>query len=258
MEEPMPAPVNRFKAALAARQPQIGLWVAFGSPNVAELLSHCGYDWLVIDGEHAPNDLPLMLAQLQATQAGGAHPVIRVPQGESWLIKQVLDIGAQTVLVPMVDTAEQARAMVRAMRYPPDGIRGMGTLGRASRYGLTADYLTTANAQTCLLVQAETRAALENLDEICAVDGVDGVFIGPADLSADMGYPANPGAPEVVAAIDDAIRRITEHGKAAGILVGGAAPAKHALSLGATCVAVGHDVGLLRQAALALRASLRD
>ncbi len=107
-------------------------------------------------------------------------------------------------------------------------------------------------------MQAETRAALENLDEICAVDGVDGVFIGPADLSADMGYPANPGAPEVVAAIDDAIRRITEHGKAAGILVGGAAPAKHALSLGATCVAVGHDVGLLRQAALALRASLRD
>lgn len=252
----MPAPVNRFKAALAERKSQIGLWVAFGSPNVAELLSHCGYDWLVIDGEHAPNDLPLMLAQLQATQAGGAHPVIRVPQGEAWLIKQVLDIGAQTVLVPMVDTADQARAMVRAMRYPPEGIRGMGTLGRASRYGLTADYLTTANAQTCLLVQAESRAALENLDEICAVDGVDGVFIGPADLSADMGFPGNANAPEVLAAIDDAIRRIVAHGKAAGILVGGAAPAKHALALGATFVAVGHDVGLLRQGALALRGEL--
>lgn len=252
----MPAPVNTFKAALAAGKPQIGLWVALASANAAELLSHCGYDWLVIDGEHAPNDLPLMLAQLQALQAGAAHPVVRVPQGEAWLIKQVLDIGAQTVLVPMVDTADQARAMVRAMRYPPEGIRGMGTLGRASRYGLTADYLQTANAQTCLLVQAESRAALENLDAICAVEGVDGVFIGPADLSADMGFPGNPGAPEVKSAIDDAIRRIVGHGKAAGILVGGAPPAHHAMSLGATFVAVGHDVGLLREGALALRAAV--
>ena len=252
----MPAPVNGFKAALAEGRAQWGLWVAFGSANVAEMLSHCGYDWLVIDGEHAPNDLPLMLAQLQAAQAGGAHPVVRVPQGEAWLIKQVLDIGAQTVLVPMVDTAEQARAMVRAMRYPPEGIRGMGTLGRASRYGLTADYLTTANAQTCLLVQAESRAALENLDEICAVDGVDGVFIGPADLSADMGFPGNPGAPAVVAAIDAAIRRIVANGKAAGILVSGAGPARVARAAGASFIAVGHDVGLLRQGALALRAEL--
>ena len=252
----MPAPVNGFKAALAAGKAQIGLWVAFGSPNAAELLSHCGYDWLVIDGEHAPNDLPLMLAQLQAMQAGGAHPVVRVPVGEAWLIKQALDIGAQTILVPMVDTADQARAMVRAMRYPPDGIRGMGSLGRAALYGLTPDYHTTANAQTCLLVQVETRAALANLAEICAVDGVDGVFIGPADLSADMGYPGNAGAPEVQAAIDDAIRRIAASGKAAGILVGGAEPGAHALALGATFVAVGHDVGLLRAGALALRAAL--
>lgn len=252
----MPAPTNTFKAALLAGKPQIGLWVALASANVTELLSHCGYDWLVIDGEHAPNDLPLMLAQLQAMQAGGAQPVVRVPQGEAWLIKQVLDIGAQTVLVPMVDTAEQAQAMVRAMRYPPDGIRGMGTLGRASRYGLTADYLTTANAQTCLLVQAESRTALANLDAICAVEGVDGVFIGPADLSADMGFPGNPGAPQVVAAIDDAIRRITASGKAAGILVAGAEAGRAALAQGATFVAVGHDVGLLRQGALALRAAV--
>ncbi|MDP2084871.1 MAG: HpcH/HpaI aldolase/citrate lyase family protein [Gemmobacter sp.] len=252
----MPAPVNGFKAALAAGKPQVGLWVAFASPTVAELLSHCGYDWLVIDGEHAPNDLPLMLAQLQAMQAGGAHAVVRVPVGETWLVKQVLDIGAQTVLVPMIDTAEQARAMVRAMRYAPDGVRGMGTLGRASRYGLTPDYLTTANAQTCLLVQVETRKALANLEDICAVEGVDGVFIGPSDLSADMGFPGNAGAPEVRAAIDDAIRRIVASGKAAGILVAGAEPAHHAMSLGATFVAAGHDVGLLRQGALALRAAL--
>jgi 4-hydroxy-2-oxoheptanedioate aldolase len=252
----MPAPVNGFKAALAQGRAQIGLWVAFGSANVAEMLSHCGYDWLVIDGEHAPNDVPLMLAQLQAMQAGGAHAVVRVPVGETWLVKQVLDIGAQTVLVPMIDTADQARAMVRAMRYAPEGVRGMGTLGRASRYGLTPDYLTTANAQTCLLVQVETRAALANLDEICAVEGVDGVFIGPADLSADMGFPGNAGAPEVRAAVDDAIRRIVASGKAAGILVAGAEPGAHALSLGATFVAVGHDVGLLRAGALALRATL--
>ncbi|MFN3293451.1 MAG: HpcH/HpaI aldolase family protein [Gemmobacter sp.] len=252
----MPAPVNGFKAALAKGKVQVGLWVAFASPNVAELLSHCGYDWLVIDGEHAPNDLPLMLAQLQAMQAGGAHPVVRVPVGEPWLMKQVLDIGAQTVLVPMVDTAEQARKLVRAMRYPPEGIRGMGTLGRASRYGLTPEYLTTANAQTCLLVQVETRMALENLEEICAVDGVDGVFIGPSDLSADMGYPGNSGAPEVQAAIDKAIARIVASGKAAGILVAGAEPARHAMAQGATFVAAGHDVGLLRAGALALRAAL--
>lgn len=252
----MPAPVNGFKAALAQGRAQIGLWVAFGSANVAEMLSHCGYDWLVIDGEHAPNDVPLMLAQLQAMQAGGAHAVVRVPVGETWLVKQVLDIGAQTVLVPMIDTADQARAMVRAMRYAPEGVRGMGTLGRASRYGLVPDYLTTANAQTCLLVQVETRAALANLDEICAVEGVDGVFIGPADLSADMGFPGNAGAPEVRAAVDDAIRRIVASGKAAGILVAGAEPGAHALSLGATFVAVGHDVGLLRAGALALRSAL--
>ncbi len=251
------APVNRFKAALAAGQPQIGLWVALASANVAELLGHCGYDWLLIDGEHAPNDLPLMQAQLQAMQAGGAHAVVRIPVGEVWMVKQVLDIGAQTVLVPMIDTAEQAAEMARAMRYPPEGIRGMGAaLARASRFGMEGDYVATANGQVCLLVQAESRKALENLDAICAVEGVDGVFIGPADLSADMGYPGNAAAPEVQAAIADAIARIVGHGKAAGILVSGAEAGQAALAQGARFVAVGHDVGLLRQGALALRAAV--
>lgn len=249
----MAAPVNGFKAALAAGRPQIGLWVALASANAAELLSHCGYDWLVLDGEHAPNDLPLLLAQLQATQAGAAHPVVRIPVGEAWLVKQVLDIGAQTVLIPMIETAEQAQAMARAMRYPPEGIRGMGTLGRASRYGLDESYIATANAQVCLLLQVESRAGLANLDAICAVTGVDGVFIGPADLSADMGYPGDPGAPEVVAAIGDALARIKASGKAGGILVGGADAGQAALAQGATFVAVGHDVGLLRAGAQALR-----
>lgn len=252
----MAAPHNPFKAALQAGRPQIGLWVAFGSPNVAEMLSHCGYDWLVLDGEHSPNDLPLMLSQLQAAAAGGTHCVVRVPIGEAWLIKQVLDIGAQTVLVPMVESAEQARALAQAMRYPPEGIRGMGMLGRGARYGLTADYATTANAQVCLLVQVESRAGLAAIEEICAVEGVDGVFIGPADLSADMGYPGNSGAPEVRAAIADGLARIKAGGKAGGILVGGAAAGQEAIEQGAVFVAIGHDVGLLRDAALALRAQI--
>lgn len=249
----MAAPVNTFKAALRDGRPQVGLWVGFASANVAELLSHCGYDWLVIDGEHAPNDLPLMLAQLQAAGAGEAHCVVRVPVGETARIKQVLDIGAQTVLVPMVETADQARELVRAMRYAPEGVRGMGLLGRASRYGITPDYVTTANAQVCLLVQVESRVGLEALDEICAVEGVDGVFIGPADLSADMGYPGNANAPEVKAAIADALGRIKASGKAGGILVPGAKAGHEAFAQGATFVAVGLDVGLLREAALGLR-----
>lgn len=251
------APKNTFKAALAEGRPQIGLWVAFASNNVTEMLGHCGYDWLVIDGEHSPNDLPLMLSQLQAMATGGAHAVVRVPIGEAWLIKQVLDIGAQTVLVPMVETAEQAQMLARAMRYPPEGMRGMGMLGRAANYGLRSNYAATANAEACLLVQVESRIGLENLDAICAVEGVDGVFIGPADLSADMGYPGNPGAPAVRAAISDAIEQITASGKAAGILVGGAVAGQHYIDLGATFVAIGHDVGLLREAALKLRAELK-
>lgn len=249
----MSAPANGFKAALAAGKVQIGLWVAFASPNVTEMLSHCGYDWLVLDGEHSPNDLPLLLAQLQSAQAGGAHMVVRIPVGEAWLVKQVLDIGAQTVLIPMIETAEQARAMAQAMRYPPEGIRGMGALGRAARYGLDTDYIATANGQVCLLLQVESRTGLANLDAICAVEGVDGVFIGPADLSADMGYPGNAGAPEVQAAITDALGRIKASGKAAGILVGGAEAGHDAIARGATFVAVGHDVGLLRHGALTLR-----
>lgn len=252
----MPAPVNKFKAALAQKRPCIGLWVALANPNSAELLSHIGYDWLLIDGEHAPNDLPLMLAQLQAAGAGGSQAVVRIPIGEAWMIKQVLDIGAQTILVPMVESAEQAQMLARAMRYPPEGNRGMGLLGRASRYGLTADYIQTANAQTCLLVQVETRAGLAALEAICAVEGVDGVFIGPADLSADLGYPGQFDHPEVLRTIDEAIAKIAALGKAPGILVGGAAPARHYIGLGAQFVAIGHDVGLLRESALALLASM--
>ena len=194
---------NPFKQALAARQALVGLWLSLAHPYAAEACATAGFQWLLIDGEHAPNDVRSTLAQLQAVAAYPAQPVVRALTGDTALIKQLLDIGAQNLLVPMVDTAEQARALVAATRYPPEGIRGVGAaVARASRWGARRDYLGAANDEVCLLVQAETRTALANLQSICAVDGVDGVFIGPADLAASMGHRGAPGHPEVQAAID--------------------------------------------------------
>lgn len=252
----MPAPQNTFKRALLAGQPQIGLWLGLGNPYTAELLAGTGFDWLVIDGEHAPNDVQTMLAQLQALAAGTATPVIRVPSDETWLIKQVLDIGCQTVLVPMVETEKQASQLARAMRYPPEGIRGVGAaLARASGFNAIPDYLATANDEVCLLVQLETQAGLANLEAIAGVEGVDGVFIGPADLAADLGLRGRPDHPQVQAAIEDAILRLKAAGKPSGILTSDRALATRYLEQGATFVAVGSDVGLLRSAALGLRAA---
>ena len=244
---------NPFKAALARGEPQVGLWLSLAQPYCAELCATAGFQWLLIDGEHAPNDLHSTLAQLQVVAPNGAHPVARVVRGDAALIKQMLDIGVQTLLVPMVDTPEQARALVAATRYPPEGIRGVGAaVARASRWASRPDYLDRANDEACLLVQAETVTALENLEAICAVDGVDGVFIGPADLAASMGYRGKPGHPEVQGAIEHAIRTITACGKAAGTLTGDTAAARRYLDLGARFVAVGIDATLLAQATRAL------
>ncbi|NUP85108.1 MAG: 4-hydroxy-2-oxoheptanedioate aldolase [Burkholderiaceae bacterium] len=241
--------MNPFKTAIARGEHQIGLWLSLAHAYSAEVCATAGFDWLLIDGEHAPNDIPGTLAQLQALAAYRSHPVVRVVQGDAALVKQMMDIGVQTLLVPMVDTAQQARAMVAATRYPPQGMRGVAaSIARASRWGAQADYLDRANDEACLLVQAESATALANLDEICAVDGVDGVFIGPADLAASMGHRGHPNHPEVQAAIDDAVRRITAHGKAAGTLTSDPAMARHYLGLGATFVAVGVDLSLLAQA----------
>lgn len=240
---------NPFKAALAAGQPQIGLWLSLAEAYTAEICATAGFDWLLVDGEHAPNDLRGILAQLQAVAPYRAQPVVRAVEGSTALVKQLLDIGACNLLVPMVDTAEQARAMVAATRYPPEGVRGVGSaIARASRWNTRARYLDEANAEVCLLVQAETATALRNLEAICAVDGVDGVFIGPADLAASMGHRGNPGHPEVQAAIENGIATIVASGKAAGILTGDAALARRYLALGARFVAVGVDVSLLAQA----------
>ena len=244
----MQMPVNTFKQRLAAEQ-QIGLWVGLADPYCAELAANAGFDWLLLDGEHAPNDLRSLLGQLQAVAPYASQAVIRPPIGDTVLIKQLLDIGAQTLLVPMVESAAQAAELVRAMRYPPHGIRGVGAaLARASRWNNIPDYLERADEQMCLLVQVENLAGLENLDAIAAVEGVDGVFIGPADLSAAMGHRGNPGHLQVQATIEDAIARIRRAGKAAGILSGDERLARRYLELGCAFVAVGVDSSVLMRA----------
>jgi 4-hydroxy-2-oxoheptanedioate aldolase len=236
-------PPNGFKAALRDRRPVIGLWVAMADAYAAELAGHAGFDWLVIDGEHGPNDLRSIMAQLQALQGSPSEAVVRLPVGETWMIKQALDIGARSLLIPMVDSAEQAEALVRAIRYPPNGIRGMGAMiARASRFGTVSDYAERAADDICLVVQAETRAAMADIERIAAIDGIDGVFIGPADLAADMGFPGNFGVPEVQEAIEKGIAAILKAGKPAGILTFDEALNRRYLELGATFVAVGADV----------------
>ncbi|WP_420992202.1 4-hydroxy-2-oxoheptanedioate aldolase [Cupriavidus sp. 30B13] len=246
---------NPFKAALSAGKPQIGLWVSMASPYLAEVSATAGFDWLLIDGEHAPNELGGILHALQAVAPYPSQPVVRAVAGEVPLIKQLLDIGARSLLVPMVDTAAQAAALVAATRYPPRGIRGVGSaIARASRWNARTDYLAVADDEICLLVQAETVTALQNLEAICAVDGVDGVFIGPADLAASMGHRGNPGHPEVQAAIEGAMRTIVASGKAAGTLTSDNDLARRYLALGCTFVATGVDVLVYANAARSLAA----
>lgn len=246
---------NKFKKALKNGQHQIGLWLGLCSPYSAELLAGAGFDWLLIDGEHAPNNVQTTLSQLQAIAPYPSQPVVRPPWNDPVIIKQLLDIGAQTLLLPMVQNAEQAKQAVRATRYPPAGIRGVGSaLARASRWNRVPDYLTRANNEMCVIVQVETREAMNNLPEILKVEGVDGVFIGPADLSADMGFSGNPNHPEVKAAIEKAIVQIRAAGLAPGILMAAPEVAEHYLKLGALFVAVGVDTTLLARTAEALAA----
>lgn len=251
--------INTFKQRLQSGEALIGLWLGLANPYSAELAANAGFDWLLIDGEHAPNDLRSLLGQLQAVAPYASQPVIRPVVGDTALIKQVLDIGVQTLLVPMVESVEQVRELVRATRYPPLGVRGVGSaLARASRWNTVPGYLDKADEQICLLVQIENREGLANLDAIAAVDGVDGVFIGPADLSAALGYRGNPGHPDVQAAIEDAIVRITTAGKAAGILSADETLARRYLELGATFVAVGVDTTVLMRGLQSLASTFKD
>ena len=250
---------NPFKAALARGQQQIGLWLSMADPYLAEVSATAGFDWLLIDGEHGPNDLRSTLAALQVIAPYASQPVVRAVVGDVALIKQLMDIGAKNLLIPMVDTPEQARLIVSATRYPPLGIRGVGSaVARASLWSARTDYLDHADEEVCLLVQAETVTALSHLEAICAVEGVDGVFIGPAELAASMGHRGEPGHPEVQAAIEQAIATIVASGKAAGTLTSDPALARHYLALGCTFVATGVDVLVYANAIRRLSADFKS
>ena len=248
----MDHPRNAFKHAIAKGQLQIGLWCSLCSNITAEIVAHSGYDWLLLDTEHSPNEVPDVLSQLQAVQSGTASAIVRPAWNDMVLIKRYLDIGAQTLLLPFVQTPEEARAAVAATRYPPGGIRGITGSGRASRYGRVKDYLKNASNEICVLVQVETKSALDQIEKIASVEGIDGVFIGPNDLSASFGHLGNWGHADVQAALKDAVVRLKKIGKPAGILTPNEEEAKRFIEWGYTFVAVGSDLGLLAKNADAL------
>jgi 4-hydroxy-2-oxoheptanedioate aldolase len=249
--------VNRFKRGLLAGSPQIGLWCSLASAYAIESLAPSGFDWLLVDMEHAPNDLASVLAQLQALAPYPASAIVRPPWNDMVVTKRLLDVGAQTLLFPYVQNADEARAAVASVRYPPAGVRGMALATRANRFGRVADYARRAQEEICVLVQAETREALDRLETIAAVEGVDGVFIGPADLHASLGFPGETANPAVLPIIDDAIRRIRSRGKAPGIIATDEQLARRYLERGALFVAVGGDVSLLVRSADALAAKYK-
>ncbi len=248
----MDLPINHFKRALKEGRPQIGLWSHLCSNISTEILGHCGFDWMVLDMEHSPNELPTILAQLQALQTSPTMPVIRPPWNDMVTFKRLLDIGVQTLIVPYIQNEEEARNAVSYTRYPPEGVRGFAGAPRASGYGRIKDYAKRCKDELCLLLQVETPEGLRNIEAIASVEGVDGVFIGPGDLSAAMGHIGNPKHPEVLAAIEDAFQRIRACGKAPGILTGDEAIARRCLELGGLFVAVGADQNLLRDSAAQL------
>jgi 4-hydroxy-2-oxoheptanedioate aldolase len=254
----MDLPQNPFKRALKAGKVQIGLWSSLSSSYSVEVIAGAGYDWILLDCEHSPNDLESLLTQLQAAAPYPSHPVVRVPWNDMVTIKRVLDVGAQSLLIPYVSTAEEARAAVSYTRYPPAGVRGVAGTTRATRFGRVKDYAKRAHEEICVLVQVETQGALDNIEAICAVDGVDGVFIGPADLHASLGYTGEIANPKVKPMIDEALKRIRKAGKAPGILTPNEADAKHWLSCGGLFVAVGADVGILARGAEALAAKFKS
>ncbi|MDP5032173.1 MAG: HpcH/HpaI aldolase/citrate lyase family protein [Paraglaciecola sp.] len=254
----MKLPKNSFKQQIKAGQQQIGVWAALASAYSVELIANTEFDWLLIDSEHAPNDTRSVLTQLQAVAAYPIQAIVRPPIGDTALIKQYLDLGVQTLLVPMVEDAEQAKQIVAATRYPPQGIRGVGAgLARASRWNQVDDYLEQCQQEICVIVQVESVTALQNLNAIAAVEGVDGVFFGPADLSASMGLLGKQNDKQVVDAIIEGIQLVRKTGKAAGVLATDPAVAQAYLANGALFVAVGVDTTLLVNAAKHLCATFK-
>jgi 4-hydroxy-2-oxoheptanedioate aldolase len=250
-------PINRFKRALIAGQPQIGLWLSLTSPIATEIVAGAGFDWLLIDMEHAANDLSEVAAHLRAAEGGTAEPIVRPPWNDTIMVKRLLDLGVRTLLFPFIQTAREAASAVAATRYPPSGIRGIATATRANRYGRVMDYPARAGEEICVLLEIETRSATKQIEAIAAVDGVDGLFVARSDLAADMGHLGRPSAAAVHAAVLAAGTRIRAAGKPAGYLSDNEQENRAILKAGFSFVAVGSDVAILARQSEALAASYR-
>ena len=241
----MNLPHNAFKAAILAGRQQVGLWCMLPGGFLTEALAGAGFDWLLLDTEHSPSDVLEVLPQLQAAAAYDVSTVVRPASNDPVLIKRLLDLGAQSLLIPYVQSVAAAEAAVAAVRYPPAGIRGVAGLTRASRFGRVKNYAKHAETEICLLVQVETRQALDAIEDIAAVDGVDGIFIGPGDLSASLGHAGELFHPTVVAAVEGAIKRVHAAGKPAGVLTYDLDFARRCMELGSLFTAVGADLSVL-------------
>jgi 4-hydroxy-2-oxoheptanedioate aldolase len=254
----MELPHNSFKEAILAGRQQVGLWCMLPGSFATEALAGAGFDWLLLDTEHSPADVLDVLPQLQAAAAYDVSAVVRPASNDAVLIKRLLDLGAQSLLIPYVQTVEEAEAAVAAVRYPPAGIRGVAGLTRASRFGRVAGYAKRAEAEICLLVQVETRQSLDRIEDIAAVDGVDGIFIGPGDLSASLGHPGELFHPEVVAAVEGAIARVKAAGKPAGVLTYDLDFARRCMAIGSLFTAVGADLSILMRGVERLAGEFKD
>ncbi len=248
---------NKFKRALQENRQQIGLWCSLPGAYAAEALAGTGYNWLLFDTEHSPGDPLTVLAQLQAVAPYDLTAIVRPASNDTVLIKRFLDLGVQTLMIPYVQNAEEARSAVAAMRYAPAGVRGVSGLTRATKFGHIKNYTNVVEQELCLLVQVETQTALDNIEAIASVDGVDGIFIGPADLAASLGHVGNLAHPDVVAKVENAIRRIRAAGKPAGILTMDNAFARRCIELGTLFTAVGIDAALLIEGAETLLTKFR-
>lgn len=254
----MENPKNNFKHAIAAGKVQIGLWVSIPSNYSTEVVAGAGFDWLLIDTEHSPSDVENVLMQVQAASGYPTHPIVRVPWNDMVTIKRFLDIGVQTILIPQVNTVEEAKEAVSSTRFPTRGVRGVAGTNRATRFGRIKNYFKKADEEICVLVQAESKEALDQIEAIAAIDGIDGIFIGPADLHASFGMVGERAHADMMPVIDDAIKRIAKTGKAAGILTDSEENARRWMKCGATFVAVGADVGLLARGADALATKFKS
>lgn len=248
---------NKFKAALAAHQTQIGCWSALASPISTEVLGLAGFDWLVLDGEHAPNDVTSFIPQLMALKGSNSAPVVRIPTNEPVIIKRMLDIGFYNFLVPFVETEAEAVQAVASTRYPPEGIRGVSVSHRGNMFGTIPDYFAQSNKNITILVQIESQAGVDNVDAIAATEGVDGIFVGPSDLAAGLGHLGNASHPDVQKCIQHIFARAKAHGKPSGILAPVEADARRYIEWGATFVAVGSDLGVFRGATQKLADSFK-